>query len=253
MLSTVIVKKPTNVTLTGGLVTPRAEENQSNDIHRSSLRFGNTALDILTSGAEADVGIANAWSIGFWDRPSVLSQTQFIFTIRNDSDDTNRTSFNILNSNVGRIRLFNSSAVSFKDYRFVYVPSGNTARWTHWIWTWDGTDLIGYRGGAAQTPTSTPTDNAGTMTNTDRVARVGAETTVGTHDGQIHQIYMWNSVLGAGEVASLYNNGMGSIVDASQNFGDYSSSANLIHWWRLGKIATFLGLGKDFKGSLDLS
>jgi len=257
MLSTVIVKKPTNVTLIGGLVTPRAGENQSNDIHRSSLRFVDTVLDILTSGVNADVGIANAWSVGVWNRPVFLNQTQNILTIREGpiggGSSTNRTSLNVQNNNVGRIRLFDSSAVEFKDYRFVYLPAGGSAsRWTHWIWTWDGTDLIGYRGGAAQTPTSTPTDNAGTMTQTDRIVIVGGDS-FGNHDGHIHQIYMWNSVLGANEVASLYNNGIGSIVDASRNFGDYNSSANLVHWYRLGKIATFIGMGKDFKGNLDLS
>jgi len=123
----------------------------------------------------------------------------------------------------------------------------------YWLATWDGTDLVGYGGGAAKTPTSTPTDNAGTMTNTDRVIKLGGNTTVGTFAGRIHQLQIWNSVLGANEVASLYNNGVGSVIDASRNFGDYSSSANLVHWYRLGKIATFIGMGKDFAGNLDLS
>ncbi len=91
------------------------------------------------------------------------------------------------------------------------------------------------------------------MNNTNTVIKLGGNTTVGTYAGRIHQLQLWNSVLGANEVASLYNNGAGSLVDASQNFGDYNSSANLVHWYRLGKIATFIGMGKDFAGNLDLS
>lgn len=253
MLSTVVVKKPTNVTLTSGLVTPRAEENQSNDIHRSSLRFSNTALDIFTSGAEADVGIANAWSVGLWFRPAVLTQTQTPFTIRNDSDNANHIQMFLLNSNVFGIANFDSGTSAIKDFRFVAVPSGSVDRWVYWVATWDGTDLVGYEGGAAQTPTSKPQDNAGTMTNTNRVIKLGGQLTVGTYDGPIHQLQIWNSVLSANEVASLYNHGRGSIVDSSTNFGDYTSSANLVHWYRLGKIITTLGMGKDFIGSLDLS
>ena len=253
MLSTVIVKKPTNVTLTGGLVTPRAGENQSNDIHRSSLRFEDTALDIFTSGAEADIGIANAWSIGLWLRPEVLTDSQIPFATRNDTDGTNSIFFQILNSNIFRIVNTSSTITTIKDFRFVAVPSGGIRRWVYWLATWDGTDLIGYEGGAAKTPTSKVTDDAGTMTNTNTVIKLGGNTTVGTFAGRIHQLQIWNSVLGANEVASLYNNGVGSVIDASRNFGDYSSSANLVHWYRLGKIATFIGMGKDFKGNLDLS
>ncbi len=253
MLSTVIVKKPTNVTLTSGLVTPRAGENQSNDIHRSSLNFEDTALDILTSGSAADVGIANVWSIGLWFRPEILTDTQTPFAIRRDADGANAIFFQTRNSNVFRILIQSSTITIIKDFRFVAVPSAQTLRWVYWLATWDGTDLIGYRNGAAQTPTSKVTDDAGTMTNTDRVIKLGGNAAIGTFAGNIHQVQMWNSVLGANEAAALYNNGVGSVIDASRNFGDYSSSANLVHWYRLGKIATFIGMGKDFKGNLDLS
>ena len=253
MLSTVVVKKPTNVTLTSGLVTPRAGENQSNDIHRSSLNFEDTALDILTSGSAADVGIANVWSIGLWFRPEILTDTQTPFAIRRDADGANAIFFQTRNSNEFRILTQDSVVVAIKDFRFVAVPSGAIRKWVYWLATWDGTDLIGYRGGAAQTPTSTPIDNAGTMTNIDRIIKLGGSDATGTFNGKIHQLQIWNSVLGANEVASLYNQGMGSTVDSSVNFGDYLSSANLIHWYRLGKIITTLGMGKDFKGTLDLS
>lgn len=250
MLSTVIVKKPTNVTLTGGLVTPRDGEPQSNDIHRSAVLFSNSQNDVLSNTSDSTLGIANSWSIGIYHVSTNTSQTQDLFALQNSAATSlNRIEVTQQAGSSIRIILYNSAGTIFKDYTF-----SRQTLWSLWVWTWDGTDLKGYRNGVEQTPTATTVDNAGTMTDTARSVYLGNDRDGSTGiDGTIQQFELWNSVLTKNETVSLYNGGFGASVDLQTNFEFYNSSSSLQHWWRLGKIATLISIGVDFQGSLDLS
>jgi len=51
-------------------------------------------------------------------------------------------------------------------------------------------------------------------------------------DGQMSQVGLWNSTLTADEVSSLYNHGLP--IDLTTNQAAYSSSSNLVGYWRMG-------------------
>lgn len=50
--------------------------------------------------------------------------------------------------------------------------------------------------------------------------------------GNIDELALFNSVLSADEITQLYNNG--DPIDLNSDTGNYSSSANLKAWWRMG-------------------
>ena len=52
------------------------------------------------------------------------------------------------------------------------------------------------------------------------------------YDGQLSQIGVWNSTLTADEVSSLYNHGLP--VDLNTDQAAYTSSSNLVGYWRMG-------------------
>lgn len=56
-------------------------------------------------------------------------------------------------------------------------------------------------------------------------------------DGDVHSVAIWSSLLSDAEVTAIYNGGDGYSFDLSTDSGDYVSSANLVHWFRLGTAA----------------
>ena len=60
-----------------------------------------------------------------------------------------------------------------------------------------------------------------------------SQTTAGRHfAGNIDELALFNSVLTGDEISQLYN--LGNPFDLNSDAGDYSSSANLKAWWRMG-------------------
>jgi gliding motility-associated-like protein len=49
--------------------------------------------------------------------------------------------------------------------------------------------------------------------------------------GQIDEVAVWNEALSANEISALYNSGTG--LDASSNSGDYTSSSNLVGYFKM--------------------
>jgi hypothetical protein len=52
------------------------------------------------------------------------------------------------------------------------------------------------------------------------------------YTGNVDEIGVWNSVLGASEVSEIYASG--TVIDLSADTGNYTSSSSLQHWWRCG-------------------
>jgi len=60
-----------------------------------------------------------------------------------------------------------------------------------------------------------------------------AQTTAARHfAGNIDELALFNSVLTANEILQLYNNG--NPINLNSDVGNYTSSANLKAWWRMG-------------------
>jgi hypothetical protein len=188
------------------------------------------------------LGIANTWTIMFhWSVVNVSNHYQLL-SIGTTADDLNRINVghrgDVANDPM-RIVLYDSAGVLFKqyDYNSAAYTHINVGRFHHAVITWDGTTLKYYNDGLLFTASTLTTDDAGTQTDTARVVAVGS-TTAGTAivHGQHHTYAMWNSVLTANEVASIYQAGNNSRVNLLATFQDYVSSANLVHWWHLGEL-----------------
>jgi hypothetical protein len=67
-------------------------------------------------------------------------------------------------------------------------------------------------------------------------------------EAQIDEVSFWTSVLTASEVTALYNSGRP--INLASDSGDYASSSNLQHWWRMGDGDTYPTI-EDNAGSLD--
>ena len=70
-------------------------------------------------------------------------------------------------------------------------------------------------------------------------------------NGNIDEIAIWkDKVLTASEVTALYNSG--APIDLSSDSGDYVSSDDLDHWWRMGDGDSFATI-EDNVGSYDFT
>src|SRR5262249_11171889 len=92
-------------------------------------------------------------------------------------------------------------------------------------------------------------DGTTTMSDGPCQITIGVESfrTPGYHfDGRIYEVAVWNTVLGSSAVATVYNAGTGAF-NLGANSGNYTSSVNLIHWWRLGFDSE--NIGRDYGSS----
>lgn len=136
--------------------------------------------------------------------------------------------------------------VTEKVYTFGSVTN---LAWTQLVVTWNGTDLLVYQDGSAETPVQA-IDEAVTLINVPRRANIGSsgedggEGGGGYYDGRIHQIALWTSVLTPAEISSIYNSGNGDGVNLKSATGSYNSQADLEHWYVLG-ASVDPNLGED--------
>jgi len=113
--------------------------------------------------------------------------------------------------------------------------------WNHYAVTYDGTILRGYVNGQ---PVNTSTIALNTGTNVDFTIGAGAYTPANGFSGDVSNIAIWNSVLTASNVSTIYNNGEPNDI----------SSLSPNNWYKLNAADTFDGTNwtiKDYAGSND--
>ena len=101
----------------------------------------------------------------------------------------------------------------------------------HIVGTYDGSDYVIYINGVNDGSTS-----SGSFTpNTTNNLYIGSRNNNSTADlrlnGQVSYVAIWDSALAVSEVVTLYNSGKS--LDASANSGNYTSSSNLVGYWKL--------------------
>jgi hypothetical protein len=60
--------------------------------------------------------------------------------------------------------------------------------------------------------------------------------------GLMGPVAIWNTAVTGSELRTVYSGGFG--LDLTTNSGNYTSSANLVRWWRPGADST--DIGKDY-------
>ena len=137
--------------------------------------------------------------------------------------------------------------------------AASDGNWHHYVYTVAG-------GGSGNENTSTMYRDGsviGTVTATNTYVAPNDNVNLGggwgggntyNLDGSLDEVAFWSSALSADEVTAIYNSG--APIDLSSDSGNYVSSANLIHWWRMGDGDTYDGGDPkilDSAGDLDLS
>jgi len=122
-----------------------------------------------------------------------------------------------------------------------------SAAWHHMAFTHNGTGYDIYLDGADVT-TVTATQSVITASN----VRIGTVTgSAGFFPGRIDEVALWGTAaLSAAEIAAIYNSG--TPTDLTEDSGDYTSSGDLVNYWRMGDnnggtgtTATDQGSGSD--------
>lgn len=194
------------------------------------------------------IGISEPFSIAIWWKPTTATADMALVDI---SRAVTANSIRIRYvADVGtrpiEVSLRNGAGtlVQSKDWDIGDV----TGLWTLTIVTWDfaGFPLSLFHNGVDQgAPDSTAANTLDNMADSTRNIGIGALFNAGLKfNGRIHSVGVWNSALTAAEVTALYNSGNGAVVNWASNSGNYVSSANLVHWWRLGHNS--LDIGKDY-------
>lgn len=204
------------------------------DFHTKSINLDNST-EYLANSSLNTIGIANAWTLQFWHKPSTVAGgvNDFLCQIANGTDNTNKISVFLNGSGQLQSSFFSSSAVLTKNYYYGTALSTNTIY--HHVLTWDGTNFLFYQDGSLVATTKL-TDVAGTQTDTTRKWFVGADVGAAQlYGGLVCRNDVWNTALSAAEISSLYDSGQGFKLDIRNSFGSYASTANVVHQQAFGK------------------
>lgn len=211
---------------------------QSIDLDGSTEYLANTSQTIR--------GFADTFSINVWVRgtSSAGGTQRDILHFDPSASNNNRISLVLTddsNSSPFNVQLYNPSGTLFKDYDF---GSFTVNTWTMLTITWDGTNLLVYQDGSAQTPTKN-TDNAGTMTDVIRRTIVGGDTTpAASWAGQIFSPATWTTELAPAEITAI--DAGTSTFNLRANSGNYVSRDTLNHLW---DFRTSANIGQDYRNS----
>ncbi len=138
-----------------------------------------------------------------------------------------------------RFVIFDGSGNRIKDY-FWTNANWPINVWTFWVFTWNGTALLGYLNGVLTAENVRNLDNAGSRS--DATMRYLWPNT--SPDAMAHRqlsAAWWNTVLTGPEVLEIFNAGVGGAFDLNTNSGNYASAPPR-HWWRFGhRVSPNLG------------
>ncbi len=201
--------------------------------------------ETLWKSSDVPLGIGDVWSIQINTKPGSDSIDMYLMSLKEIAGNNNRLDIHLRGATANdpvRVLLYNSAGTLFKNYEFASTYTSGTK--VSYIVTWNGTNLLFYVDGTLTAPTATATDNAGTMTATDRRTAIGSSSNFTHYTGTIHSISIWNSVLTQAEVTALQNSSSPQNFDNRYDSGNYASADSLQHYWRHGADAS--DIGRDF-------
>ena len=186
------------------------------------------------------------WSIQAWIDPSAVptNSDNDYFIHKNK---TYRLGLEYTSSGVevmGSLRYSGSYYdVNSGDQNF-YVTAGGG--WYHVVLTFDGTNLILYVNGDEK---DTNSNSNYSTTNQTGVFSIGRrhDTQALYYNGKIDEVTLWNTALSSNAVAALYNSG--TVLSASTNSGNYTSSGNLVLYLKMDQNLEDSANSYDFTGN----
>lgn len=229
----------------------------------TSLSF--RGVDAYLENTEVQsLGFSDLWTIGIWLKPREdlprerLAQLHhrallhlqgkthkneiLIWADRITTTDPDVIHVENWNHTGERVRITRFNAAQERDH------------WRHFSVFWDGSNLIGWDNGVELPDIHETLSGTGSFIMEDPVASGGRSIRLGaaysgiayapqvpltTWSGLMGAVAIWNTGVTGTELATVVSGGFG--FDLTTNSGIYTSSANLVHWWRLGADSADIG------------
>ena len=106
-------------------------------------------------------------------------------------------------------------------------------QWQHVVVIYDDGPMRFYYNGTEYVSTDTEGSHTSSGTFTIGGNQTQAQNQINYYRGLIDEVAVWDEALSASEITALYNSGAG--LDASSNSGDYTSSSNLVGYFKMNE------------------
>jgi hypothetical protein len=202
----------------------------------------------------ATVGITDTWSLAMWAKLNTGGNIKRMLLLAPAGDGLNAISVTTASSfTVDDLVITISGSTGGRQAKtWNGVIQGETDTWVHYVFTFGGDAGNGANGlklytqgideGAPDIVTQDLSGNTVDVTRWSRLALGSA----GQHwSGPMYSYAIYDTILSAEAIAQMYNNGNAVGFDLDNDFGNYTSSANLVHYYRLGIGTTEADFGLD--------
>ncbi|MDT8445728.1 MAG: LamG-like jellyroll fold domain-containing protein [bacterium] len=210
----------------------------------------------LRNSTASTFGVSNTFSISTWVKPTSYPSVQGYILFMTPTANYEEGAIEIRYQSGGNFRYaVHGQSTGSLAHESLTSSSYATGSVYHLVLTWDGStkSLKFYVNGSLASATPVSSSFSGNQTDGNEYLTVGNYNgAISSYNftGNVNSLALWGSVLSASEVTALYSSGSAT-ADLSVDGGNYSSSANLKHWWKFGTDSA--NIGKDYLGSIDLS
>ena len=218
--------------------------SQSLSVTASPFIANNFSMDFDGATSYVDAGqtnfisSTNPFTISFWFNADSLSNGSLIYL----KNDLSRAFF---------IQVLSTGNVNFRSrYDSIWISGKtssstiSTGSWINYVLVYNGSgpttlgNFTAFLNGSPST-LEAGTTSAHQYTNIGNFIGRAAISGVGSNyfDGKIDEVAIWNAALSSDAVTEIYNataNNTGKVLDLNTDTGNYTSSANLQYWNRLG-------------------
>ena len=201
------------------------------------------------------LGFTDTWSLAIWAKLGAgVGGTQRLIFIQPVATSLNGIFMTTVNaSTVDDISIIiNDNTTTRQSKAWNGVIQGNTDTWVHYVWTFGGDSGNGANGLKLHTqgidrgaPDTASIDQDATSVDVVRRFALANGSAAEHWDGPVYSYAIYDTILSTAAIAQMYNNGNAVEFDLDTNFGDYTSSGNLVHYYRLGIGTDEAGFGLD--------
>lgn len=227
---------------TVGSYTPGTESYNATAGQNASVDLIPTGTDAYVVSGEANAApFNNSYSVAFDGVDdsmtfssafsSIHSATNFSLSFYMNSTDTYGSTIKNYSTNVFQARPYTGIQGRFGDSTYHTIGSSNykDGSWNHVVLTFANGVWKAYKNGSQD---GSALDKSASFTSLP--STFGNGWVVSENDAaKFDEIAIWNSTLSDPEITAIYNGGL-SPIDLRSNSGNYTSSANLQHYWRMG-------------------
>lgn len=227
---------------TVGAYTPGTESYNATAGQNAAIDLIPTGTDAYVVSGEANVApFLNSYSVAFDGTDdkmtfssafsSIHSATNFSLSFYMNSTDTYGSTIRNFSTSQLQVRPWSGIQGRFGDSTVHTIGSSNykDGNWNHVVLTFASGVWKAYKNGSQD---GSDLDKSASFTSLP--STFGNGWVVSENDAaKFDEIAIWDSTLSDPEITAIYNGGL-SPIDLRSNSGNYTSSANLQHYWRMG-------------------